>query len=167
MHDIGRRFRISGMRHVLDGYQFLTELGYPGSARICMTHSYPIRHTPHGASPWDGSEEEWQFVANYLGSIEYDDYDRLIQLCDSFSLPDGFCLVEKRLMDVAFRYGYDGSSRAEGFQRSKNILKGGLTDRSIACFRVEIHSIGEIRLPNLMGRRFTDSATGKALWGYA
>jgi hypothetical protein len=29
----------------------------------------------------------------------------LIQLCDALTLPGGFCLLEKRLTDVALRYG--------------------------------------------------------------
>jgi hypothetical protein len=105
LHDVGRRFGVTGMRHALDGYRFLSELGYLEAARICLTHSYPNKSEPYGASPWDGSEQEWQFVAGYLSQIEYDDYDRLIQLCDSLSLPNGFCLLEKRLLDVALRYG--------------------------------------------------------------
>jgi hypothetical protein len=105
LHDIGRRFGVTGMRHVLDGFKFLSQQGYNSAARICMTHSYPIRHLPHGASPWDGSDSEWQFVVDYMAGIEYDDYDRLIQICDALTLPGGFCLLEKRLVDVALRYG--------------------------------------------------------------
>ena len=33
------------------------------------------------------------------------DYDRLIQLCDSLAMASGVCLMEKRMMDVALRYG--------------------------------------------------------------
>ena len=29
----------------------------------------------------------------------------LVQLCDSLALPTGFCLLEKRFVDVALRYG--------------------------------------------------------------
>lgn len=105
LHDIGRRFGVTGMRHVLDGYRFLMGLGYAGAARVCLTHSYPVHDDPHGASPWDGDEQEWQFVAGYLAGIQYDEYDLLIQLCDSLVLPDGFCLLEKRLVDVTMRYG--------------------------------------------------------------
>ena len=36
---------------------------------------------------------------------EADELDRLIQLCDSICLPQGVCLMEKRLMDVAMRHG--------------------------------------------------------------
>ena len=34
-----------------------------------------------------------------------DDFDRLIQLCDALCLPQGVCLIEKRLIDVALRHG--------------------------------------------------------------
>jgi hypothetical protein len=34
-------------------------------------------------------------------------YDRLIQLCDALSLPSGFCLIERRLVDVALRRGFN------------------------------------------------------------
>ncbi len=42
-----------------------------------------------------------QFVKN----AEYDDYDRLVQLGDALALPTGFCLLEKRFVDVTVRYG--------------------------------------------------------------
>lgn len=35
----------------------------------------------------------------------YEDYDKLIQLCDAISLPNGTCIMEKRLVDVALRHG--------------------------------------------------------------
>jgi hypothetical protein len=105
LHDIGRRYGVSGMRHVLDGYRFLTGEGYEDAGRVCLTHAYPLRGEPVGASPWDGSGEELDFVQAYLAGIEYDDYDQLIQLCDALTLPTGFCLMEKRLVEVALRYG--------------------------------------------------------------
>jgi len=107
LHDIGRRKGVAGMRHIIDGYHFLINEGYPVAARICLTHSFPVEGSSFGASPWDGAPEELQFVATYLGEIKYDDYDRLIQLCDAVSLPSGFCLMEKRLVDVVMRYGLD------------------------------------------------------------
>ena len=107
LHDIGRRFGVCGMRHVLDGYRFLTGEGYERVGRICLTHAYPLSGELAGASPWDGSQEEFGFVRDYLAGIEYDDYDKLIQLCDAIALPTGFCLMEKRLVEVAMRYGVD------------------------------------------------------------
>ena len=42
-----------------------------------------------------------EFVANAV----YDDYDRLVQLCDALAMPSGLCLLEKRFVDVTMRYG--------------------------------------------------------------
>ncbi len=93
------------MRHVIDGYNFLIDEGYPDAARICLTHSYPLADVNAGSSPWDGSTSERKFVAEYLAKIEYTPYDRLIQLCDAICLPTGPVLMEKRLLDVTLRHG--------------------------------------------------------------
>lgn len=107
LHDIGRRYGVTGMRHVLDGYHFLENLGHPDAARVCLTHSYPIKTAASGSDKWDGTLEEYNFVQAFLDGTEYDPYDRLIQLCDSLALPTGFCLLEKRLIDVVMRYGFN------------------------------------------------------------
>jgi hypothetical protein len=57
---------------------------------------------------WDCSQEEYNLVNDLLSNIEYAAYDRLIQLCDAVSLPTGFCLIEKRMVDVGLRYGVNG-----------------------------------------------------------
>lgn len=106
LHDIGRRFGIAGMRHVRDGYHFLAQRGFAEAARICLTHSYPLPDARWGSDRWDGSAEEYEFVQTYLKDITYTDEDRLLQLCDALALPSGFCLIEKRLLDVTLRYGF-------------------------------------------------------------
>jgi len=105
LHDIGRRAGVADMRHVLDGYSFLKDKGFDAAARISITHSFAIKDIDAIAGKWDCSEAELQFVKAYLLGIEFDEYDRLIQLCDALALPSGFCLMEKRLVDVALRYG--------------------------------------------------------------
>ena len=35
LHDIGRREGVTDMRHIIDGYNFMTSLGYDDCARIC------------------------------------------------------------------------------------------------------------------------------------
>jgi hypothetical protein len=110
LHDIGRRAGVTGMRHVVDGYNYLKSLGYEDAARISLTHSYPIKNAAAHAGIWDGSDEEFRFVQAYLDQIDYDRYDRLIQLCDALALPSGFCLMEKRLVDVVMRYGTNPST---------------------------------------------------------
>jgi hypothetical protein len=105
LHDIGRRFGKAEMRHILDGYNFLHAEGYEDAAQICLTHSFPKKDVRVAAGKWDCSEEELRFVIDYLAVVEYTAYDALIQLCDCLALPDGFCLLEKRFVDVALRYG--------------------------------------------------------------
>jgi len=105
LHDIGRRAGVTGMRHVIDGYNFLHEQGFELAARICITHSFPLQDVREGFGEWDCSAEELAFVERFLAHVEHSGYDRLIQLCDACSLPSGCCLIEKRLVDVALRYG--------------------------------------------------------------
>ena len=62
---------------------------------------------------WDCPPQEKRFVQEYLDGLEYDDYDRLIQLCDALSLPGGPCLLEKRLVDVALRHGVNALTLAK------------------------------------------------------
>ncbi len=105
LHDIGRREGPAGMRHAIDGYRFLDGLGYPRAARVAITHSFPIRDVDAVPSRWDCTPQEYQFIRDYLAGVTYDEYDRLGQLCDCLALPSGFCLIEKRLVDVTLRYG--------------------------------------------------------------
>lgn len=105
LHDIGRREGNKAFMHTLDGYYYMMGQGYPDVAGICLTHSFPIKDLGTYFGEFDCSAEERQFVADYIADVVYDNYDKLIQLCDAISLPKGACLMEKRLVDVAFRHG--------------------------------------------------------------
>ncbi len=106
LHDIGVRYGVTYMKHTLLGYNFAMEKGYPLLARICLTHSFNINDIRCSFGRWDKcSDEEYSFVKDYISNIEYDDYDRLIQLCDALALPEGYCLMEKRMVDVVLRHG--------------------------------------------------------------
>ena len=48
----------------------------------------------------------YEFIKNYLEQMEYDDYDKLIILCDALADAKGFCILEKRFVDTARRYGF-------------------------------------------------------------
>ena len=111
LHDIGRRAGRFGMRHAVDGYNYLVSKGYEDAARICITHvSFEYNNKKVVVGKWDDFKEAKAFALNYLTKIEYTDYDNLIKLCDSLSLPEGFCLIEKRLVDMALRGGVDDYS---------------------------------------------------------
>ena len=107
LHDIGRRVGVTDMRHLIDGYQFMMAEGFAQAGRICITHSLPLKDVRAVAGKWDCTASELAWLKTYVASIEYDDYDRLLQLCDAIALPSGFVLIEKRLMDVLLRHGVD------------------------------------------------------------
>ncbi len=105
LHDMGRREGVTGMRHVLDGYRYLLGLGFDDAARISMTHSFPAGDYREIFGEWDCDPAELAFIQDYLARVEFDDYDRLVQLCDALAMAEGFVLMEKRMLDVAVRYG--------------------------------------------------------------
>ncbi len=105
LHDVGRREGVRDLRHLLDGFRFLQAHGFDDAAQICLTHGLPTKTLKTTAGTWDCPSEDVQFVQAYLDRIEYTLYDKLIQLCDALALPSGFCLLEKRFVDVALRRG--------------------------------------------------------------
>lgn len=105
LHDIGRRNGVFALKHTIDGYDYLMSKGWHEAARVCLTHSFPIKNIEADIAKKDVSEEKYQFMKNYLESIEYDDYDKLIILCDSLADAHGFCILEKRFIDTTRRYG--------------------------------------------------------------
>lgn len=106
LHDIGRRFGKGHMRHIIDGYLYMKELGYPEAARICITHSFNIQKIQGYIGKFDVSHDELELISVLLDSYTYDDYDCLIQLCDSVAMPEGPADMDARMDSVAVRYGY-------------------------------------------------------------
>ena len=104
LHDIGRKFGVKHMGHIYDGYHYMTELGYDEAARICLSHSFTIQKLEDYIGNWDISIEQQEELRRLLEELEYDDYDRLIQVCDSLA---GIAVMdmEARMADVKRRYG--------------------------------------------------------------
>lgn len=103
LHDIGRRVGVVGVvRHVWEGYCYCEENGWKEVARVCMTHSFPLAGREFDIAM---QEKEATRIREYVLDCEYDDYDFLIQLCDNLATSRGFCILEKRFVDVARRHG--------------------------------------------------------------
>ena len=113
LHDIGRARGSKDMRHVIDGYRFLLAQGCPDAARICLTHSFPLQNIAAMGGTWDGTPEDLRFLDDYLQQVQYNDYDRLAQLCDALALPQGCVLIEKRMVEVALRRGINDDTLAK------------------------------------------------------
>lgn len=105
LHDIGRHAGVSSERHLIDGYRFCKERNWEKMAQICITHAFMIPDIDTAIGVFDMPEADKAFMREFVRNAVYDDYDRLVQLCDALALPSGFCLLEKRFVDVAIRYG--------------------------------------------------------------
>ena len=104
LHDIGRYKGKMGIRHIYTGYTLMAGKGYHQPARICLSHSFPEKNYAAIYGENDCTKEEFEEITTKLNEYEYDDYDRLIQLCDSLCMAEGVCILEVRLMEVARRY---------------------------------------------------------------
>ena len=108
LHDIGRKFGVSHLRHVSDGYKYMMSLGYDDVARICLTHSFNQDKIEAYVGNFDASEEDTELIRTKLKEAVQDDYDKLIQLCDAIAGADGVMDIIDRMSDVKRRYGsYD------------------------------------------------------------
>lgn len=105
LHDIGRREGIFYMRHIIEGYNYASEQGWEEVARVCLTHSFPLPDIATDIQKADITGEQYKFLGDYLKSAVYDDYDKLVILCDCLANSKGFCILERRMVDVARRYG--------------------------------------------------------------
>ena len=105
LHDIGRYEGVYAAKHLIKGYRYCMERGWEKPAQICITHEFMIQDIRKAGGPMDVSEEDSWFIEEFLQNVRYDDYDCLVQLCDALALPTGFCILEKRFVDVALRYG--------------------------------------------------------------
>ena len=89
LHDIGRKFGVRHLGHVSDGYTYMMRLGYDEVAKICLTHSFNNHTVDEYIGKLDVSGEEMEMIKTELARTVYDDYDRLIQLCDSLAGAEG------------------------------------------------------------------------------
>lgn len=105
LHDIGRKFGVSHLRHVSDGYSYMMSLGFDEAAKICLTHSFNNQTLDDYIGRFDTTKDELNLIEDKLKAIEMNDYDRLIQLCDSLAGSEKILNIEERMADVKRRYG--------------------------------------------------------------
>lgn len=105
LHDIGRKFGVRHLGHVSDGYSYMHSLGYDEAAKVCLTHSFNKLTTDVYIGKFDTTDEELRLIQDNLKTVVIDEYDKLIQLCDSIAGSEGVLDIEERMNDVKRRYG--------------------------------------------------------------
>ena len=111
LHDYGKRIneRQENRFHGQEGYEAMTDLGSDDVARICLTHTFHIKNF---------SDDEYNYPADWLcwakeklKPLTYNDYDRLIQLCDMLTEGFDFVTIEQRADGIAGRYHLTGKQK--------------------------------------------------------
>lgn len=105
LHDIGRYAGVTSEKHLIDGYRYCIKQGWEKAAQICISHAFMIQDINTSIGKFDVSKDDYVIMKDFIENAVYDDYDRLVQLCDALALPTGFCFLEKRFVDVTIRYG--------------------------------------------------------------
>ena len=105
LHDIGRHTGVTSEQHLIDGYRYCMDRGWEKAAQICISHAFMVKDISSSIGVFDMPQGDKDFMDQFVKDAVYDDYDKLVQLCDALALPTGFCLLEKRFVDVAIRYG--------------------------------------------------------------
>ena len=130
LHDIGRYAGVTSEKHLIDGYRYCMERSWEKAAQICISHAFMIQDIHTSIGEFDVSDADYRFMETFVANAVYDDYDRLVQLCDSLALPTGFFLLEKRFVDVTLRYGVHPAT----IDRWKKILEiKALFEAQIGC----------------------------------
>ena len=83
----------------------MLELCYPAVANVCLSHSYNTHDMKDDMAVCDITDEQYKELENALQECVYDDYDLLIQLCDSIAMADGVVDICERMSDIKRRYG--------------------------------------------------------------
>ena len=101
----------------------MMRLGYDEVAKICLTHSFNNHTVDEYIGKLDVSGEEMEMIKTELARTVYDDYDRLIQLCDSLAGAEGVLDIEDRMNDVKKRYGFYPQKKWDSNMRLKQYFE--------------------------------------------
>lgn len=120
--------------HVYDGYVYMKSLGYDEVAKICLTHSFNNHTIDEYIGKFDVTDEELTIMKTELSKTIYDEYDRLIQLCDCLAGAEGVLDIENRMNDVKKRYGFYPQDKWNSNMKLKQYFEGKMNkDIYIIC----------------------------------
>ena len=146
LHDIGRRTGVAAVRHIIDGYDYAAARGWDEVARICLTHSFPVKDIEADIGKKDISAAQYAFIRDFLNGLDYDDYDKMITLApflqnvSAMHLPTPVVFASWK-KDSSTQQGameYTRFPSTGGIKRIsiRNILKRSLGIPSIPCSRI-------------------------------
>lgn len=141
LHDSGRYRdeRAEKLCHALEGYNYLMEQNLPECARISITHGFYQKDFDKDVYIY--SAEQQRQCRNFLSEIEFNDYDRLIQLSDVLNNMGETCSIDYRFASISQRYNVPVSK----FKPTIDLLKRtkGYFDNKCNCNIYDLFNIKE------------------------
>ena len=105
LHDYGKKYpeKELGGFHGRYGYEEMKQMGFPDVARVCLTHSfYSSDFNKENYKNYSSKDLDW--AKEKLKNIIFDDYDKLVQLCDMFFEGLNKVTFEKRFEGIMKRH---------------------------------------------------------------
>ena len=104
LHDYGEYIEdtIKGTFHGTSGYDEMMKKGYDEVAKICLTHSFFDQNI--NPNDYSYNPSEILRAGNIIKTLNFDDYDKLIQLSDLMGAGDCITNIEDRLNKLAVKY---------------------------------------------------------------
>lgn len=121
MHDIGKRWSEEDGKsfHGLSGYYHMKSMGFDDSATICLTHTFVAR--PIDADNYFYNPNLLNIANKLLKGYNYNDYDRLIQLCDWLNKGGVSYTLEQRAQEIITCYPINGAKILKTYQSAKTL----------------------------------------------
>ncbi len=104
LHDCGRikDEQAENTFHGWIGYLYMNEKNLTEIARISITHCFYYKDFDMSLYPQN--KKQLEHAKNYLKDVEYDDYDKLLQLADMLNDMGKTCSIEYRFESISKRY---------------------------------------------------------------
>ena len=105
LHDYGKiqNEKHTGKAHFIVGYDKMNKEGFSDVANVCLSHSFPSKDFSF-SDYTSYNINDLEKVKKILSEREYDDYDRLIQLCDMFFEGMNRVSYQERIDGICKRY---------------------------------------------------------------
>ncbi len=105
LHDYGKiqNEKHTGKAHFIVGYDKMNKEGFSDVANVCLSHSFPSKDFSF-SDYTSYNINDLKKAKKILSEREYDDYDRLIQLCDMFFEGMNRVSYQERIDGICKRY---------------------------------------------------------------
>lgn len=106
LYDIGNYEKETGAKQIIKAFDILRSETFFFPARIAISHNFVIKEINSYHDQMNISEKQKNLIENYLYKIEYNDYDKLIQVLDN-SIEENYIGIEEKSKIILEKYGYN------------------------------------------------------------